>query len=192
MFLPFITLGQSDGFLLVGNNRKLCINEPGLDVRDTLPANYASFKGIFIFSNAQSILTSTDLQNLTLYVHNGGNLYVGGENWPLQAEVNEITEYLFNKQCYGNFSVGEVESAEEGRLELKTLDKIPSGESIIAFPLDPRLKVEAWVNDQPLIMSGILGKGKLIIDGGYSRFYCELSSSESLALFQRILAFFND
>jgi len=55
--------------------------------------------------------------------------------------------------------------------------------------LDYRLKVEAWLNDQPLILSGNYKKGRIIIDGGYSRFYCENMSKTSSELWLRFKSF---
>ena len=54
------------------------------------------------------------------------------------------------------------------------MQSVPAGTTTVAFPLDYRLKVEAWINDEPLILSGESYKGKIIIDGGYSRFYCNI------------------
>ena len=68
------------------------------------------------------------------------------------------------------------------------METIPAGRSTVAFPMDYRLRVEAWVADQPLILSGELDAGKVIIDGGYSRFYCDQRSEVTDVLWNAILS----
>ena len=53
--------------------------------------------------------------------------------------------------------------------------------------MDYRLKVEVWLDDQPLIQSGEIGLGKIVIDGGYSRFYCANHDAEIDGIFLAIL-----
>jgi hypothetical protein len=105
-----------------------------------------------------------------VHLNEGKGLYIGSENWPLQAESRILTNLFCSKQSWGNFSSTNAEAGENSIL--KNLDSISAGNSTVAFPLDYRLKVEAWINDEPLILSGKWMNGNLLIDGGYSRFYC--------------------
>src|SRR5690606_360278 len=88
-------------------------------------------------------------------------------------ESNQLTQELYKKESYGEYDkVTANTSSQKGNLQLNTISEIPAGETTVAFPLDYRLTVEAWIDDQPFILSGNYGKGRIIIDGGYSRFYC--------------------
>lgn len=143
-----------------------------------------------VFSNSISNFDERDIERITDYVQQGGGLYLGADNWPLQSEANQMTRALYSKESYGEFNERTAEvNATSGNLNLNELTTIPAGESTVAFPLDPRLTVEAWVKDEPLILSGRLGKGRIIIDGGYSRFYCANRSEISDELLFTILSF---
>ena len=86
----------------------------------------------------------------------------------------KVLEFPTNQESFGNYHSDKIEFASTyGNLQLENLPDLPAGKTTSAFPLDYRLKVEAWVSDQALILSGNIGKGRIIIDGGYSRFYCE-------------------
>ena len=71
---------------------------------------------------------------------------------------------------WGNFTT--TEATTNSKSFIADEKKIDAGNSTVAFPLDYRLKVEAWVDDEPLILSGKWLNGRVLIDGGYSRFYC--------------------
>jgi hypothetical protein len=63
-------------------------------------------------------------------------------------------------------------------------------QSTVTFPMDYRLKVEVWSGDEPLILSGNFGKGKIILDGGYARFNVALNqSAESKRIFNELIDF---
>jgi hypothetical protein len=143
-----------------------------------------------LFSNSTTTLSDSDVDRLIDFVEAGGGLYLGAENWPLQAESNQMTKRLYLKESFGEYQADDAEiSASKGNLELDSLDNVPAGSTTVAFPMDYRLRVEAWVDDQPLILSGALEKGKVIIDGGYSRFYCDQRSETTDQLFQSFMAF---
>ena len=112
---------------------------------------------------------------------------MGAENWPLQAESNQITEKLYLKSSYGSYDQEIADNPPGGNLKLNELDTIPAGRSTVAFPLDYRLKVEAWVDDQPLIQSGQIGEGRIIVDGGYSRFYCDQRNNDTDSILVRFI-----
>ncbi|MFK7787641.1 MAG: hypothetical protein AB8B56_21140 [Crocinitomicaceae bacterium] len=155
----------------------------------SLPETLDSFKVICLFSNSTSSLNEADAIRIEEFVRSGGGLYLGAENWPLQAESNQLTQKLYLKESFGEYHlpVAEIEQ-ESGNLDLE-MDTIPAGKSTVAFPMDYRLKVEAWVADQPLILSGKIDEGKVIIDGGYSRFYCDQRSDITDSLWAAIIAF---
>lgn len=180
--------------LLAGNIQELCISQNHqFIISESLPENISEFSVIYLFSNATSVLTMTDCEVLIDYVEKGGGLYLGGENWPLQSEFNQMTSALYNKESYGNFSKALAEAKKnEGNLHLEQLDIIPAGTSTTAFPLDYRLTVEAWVEDQPLILSGKIGQGRIVLDGGYSRFYCKGWNDNVDAVFIKIQQFLSN
>lgn len=174
--------------LLIGNHSRICDEALRETTKsDTLPEDLSSFQAIFLFSGASSQITEIQVEQLLKYVEQGGGLYIGSENWPLQAEAQQMTRRMYTKESYGDFNEKKAHSAERGNLNL--IDTIPAGESTVAFPMDYRLTVEAWIEDQPLILSGYIEQGRIIIDGGYSRFYCENTSEESKQLLSSFLNF---
>jgi hypothetical protein len=189
--MHFMLIGQNN-ILILSKNSNLCLKSIGLiDLAGHLPKQLSPYRTIFIFSNSKSVLSKKDLSRVIDFLTDGGNLYLGSESWPFQAESNQITRKLFHKECYGNFEIKRAEPAsEKSNLHLIELKEIPAGETTVAFPLDYRLLVEAWVGNQPLILSGSIEQGRIIIDGGYSRFYCVNWNSNTLLLFQKIIAFF--
>lgn len=172
--------------MLIGNSEKLCYQEYFSKISDTLPDEISQFKAIYLFSNSTSQLDKEDIENIIHFVEAGGGLYIGSENWPLQAESNQLTQELYKKESYGEYDkVNANTSSQNGNLQLNTISEIPAGKSTVAFPLDYRLTVEAWIDDQPFILSGNYGKGRIIIDGGYSRFYCENRIDSCDEIFQK-------
>lgn len=192
-FVLFSSLCQAQQrALILGNHDPVCLPEnlPVLHSA-TLPLQLDSVDVILLFSGAQSNLSDSDVDRIIHFVENGGGLYTGSENWPLQAESNQLTERIYRKRCFGVYTTHEAEiNQHEGNLSLDGY--IPAGTSTVAFPLDPRLRVEVWIDDQPLILSGFLQEGRIVIDGGYSRFYCNQRSAESDAIFEHILQFLKD
>ncbi|MBL1279918.1 MAG: hypothetical protein COA33_006585 [Fluviicola sp.] len=188
VFLLFYSsLFAQDDKLVLGNCKNLCLFEDSTFViKDSLPAELDSYKSIYIFSNSFSILSTNQTNTIHQFVLDGGGLYLGAENWPLQAESNQLTKLIYNKEAYGEYQADSVESKSKNvNLKLNELEDVPPGNSTIAFPLDYRLKVEAWIEDQPLILSGKVGKGRIIIDGGYSRFYCDNWSNDVLEVLKK-------
>lgn len=156
----------------MGNHSRICLpDDTRLNVKNTLPENLRDFKAIMLFSNATSQLSGRDVDRIVNFVYQGGGLYTGAENWPLQAESNQLTDCIYKKKSFGNFNQSIAETnIISGNLNLDKSAEIPAGKTTVAFPMDHRLHVEAWVDDQPLILTGNLNLGKIIIDGGYSRF----------------------
>jgi len=175
--------------LLIGNVDKLCLPDSQLVITETLPDSLENYRTIFLFSNATSFLDTADINRIEKFVENGGGLYSGADNWPLQAEANQITQQIYKKESFGYYESRVAKSAEAGNLRLNDLDTIPAGNTTSAFPMDYRLRVEAWIEDQPLIQSGHYGNGRIVIDTGYSRFYCDLRDENSDAVFERVYRF---
>lgn len=181
---------QSGNTLVIGNYAHLCFSDTTIIYSDSLPESIDSVRLILFFSGSTSKLAPEDLERLTTFLEGGGGLYLGADNQPLQSETNQITNKLYKKECYGEFNEPvAVSNSVDGRLHLSDLEEIPAGTTTVAFPLDYRLHVEAWISDEPLILSGEWGMGRLIIDGGYSRFYCSCLNEDSEALFQKFISY---
>lgn len=148
-----------------------------------------SFNTIYFFSNATSNLSDADIESIENFIVEGGGLYMGADNWPLQAETNQITRQFYQKEAFGNYSSDVAQTNVKGNLKLSEMDTVPAGTTTSAFPLDYRLTVEAWVEDQPLILTGTYGNGHLVIDTGYSRFYCDQRNDKTDLLLLRIKEF---
>jgi len=187
----FVSYGQEDRYiLLIGNHSTICIDDSKVDRKTELPSSLEAYKTIFVFSTSTSTLRDKDVDRLIHFAEGGGGVYLGAENWPLQAEANQVTKRLYLKESFGEYQAEDAEiESNNGNLELDSLKNVPAGRTTVAFPMDYRLKVEAWVDDQPLILSGALEKGRVIIDGGYSRFYCDQRSDETDQLFQSFVLF---
>lgn len=174
----------------MGNHLHVCLDSiPNYQIRDSLPQSLNNYGAILLFSNSTSKLSQHHIEQIVDFVEDGGGLYAGAENWPLQAESNQVTHRLYKKESFGDYESMEAEvSATDSNLELEER-VIPAGKSTVAFPMDYRLKVEVWIEDQPLILSGKLEKGKIIIDGGYSRFYCDQRNLTTDRLLLKIIDF---
>ncbi len=192
LFIAQLSFSQNN-ILVLGNYSHICfLDDSSYLAVQKLPEELFSFRSILIFSTSTSILSKKDALRIKAYVEVGGSLYLGAENWPLQAESIQLSNLLYNKELYGEYneSIARVAS-KNANLRMSETQEISAGVSTVAFPLDHRLKVEAWVNDQPLILSGEYGQGKIVIDGGYSRFYCENIEALSTTLFSKINHYLN-
>jgi len=178
--------------LVLGNVNKLCFQDSTLEISDTLPASLDSFSTLFFFSNSTSNLSAGHIDQIEQFLINGGGLYTGSDNWPLQAEANQITKEFYQKESFGNYEVDVAQVNQVGNLKLTEADTVPAGKTTSAFPLDYRLTVEAWVDDQPLILTGKYGAGKIVIDTGYSRFYCDQRNEHTDLLFKKIYGFLRE
>ncbi len=183
--------GQTQNSLVLGNYGRVCFQDSSIIyLKDSLPESFDNTCCLLVFSGAISQLNDHDIDRITDFVQNGGGLYLGADNWPLQSEANQMTQTIYSTESYGEFEEKNAEvNSEGGNFSLAEIDSIPAGETTVAFPLDPRLTVEAWINDAPLILSGSLGKGRIVIDGGYSRFYCTYRSDQSDELLKKIIGY---
>ena len=192
LLLSSSSFSQQEKILVFGNYSSLCVADSTFTLSDSLPESLDSVSIIMIFSSSTSNFSRHDIDKIEDFIRKGGGLYSGSDNWPLQAQSNQVTNQLYNKETFGNYIQASAEKNDTGNLNLDALDTIPAGETTAAFPLDYRLKVEAWVEDQPLISSGVLGEGKIIIDGGYSRFYCIHRSDSTDELLKQFLIFLSN
>ena len=188
--LSFASFSQKQ-ILFLGNTSPICIQSDSVEIikSATLPDSISNFNSIFVFSTAETIFSNGDINRIKNYIEKGGGFYCGSDNWPLQAESRQITMAFYSKESWGNFDQKNgIISTEKTKNDLfVNTENFPAGKTTVAFPMDYRLKVEVWVNDEPLIQSGEIGNGKIVIDGGYSRFYCEVMDEEKNEIFKSIL-----
>ncbi|MFN5912078.1 MAG: hypothetical protein ACK45H_12135 [Bacteroidota bacterium] len=186
LWLPLV--GQKR-ILVLGNCTKVCF--PG----DTttcffpskmLPDSLSSYDALLIFSSAHSTLTSENVLSIVNYLHSGKGLYIGCENWPMIQEGNQLTEALFNKRFWGEYAPAHALISENSGLFPVTENELNSGTTAVFFPLDHRLRVEIWAGDEPLLLSSERFGGRLILDGGYSRFYCSEKEQKNI-LFEKLV-----
>lgn len=189
----FPALSQLNG-LAIGRDLALPLPDSvRLRYSPVLPADSLDrYAFILVFSSGNSNLDTNDVQRLQEYLQSGGGLYIGADNWPFVAESNQLTFALFGQKCWGNQEEvqAQINALQTSNAIFKDKKLIPAGSTTVSFPLDYRLKVEAWAGDEPLILSGKIAQGKLILDGGYSRFNTTLYvSAASRSVFADILEF---
>lgn len=182
---------QAQHILLIGNNAGICLDSASsLDLvrSNELVQPLEQFDAVLLFSNARSQLNDHSVDQLLTYVSNGGGLYCGADNPPLQDEFNQVTNQIFAREAWGEFSNRRAEISEKSFLKCTLEDTLDAGHTTTAIPLDARMHVEAWVEDQPLIASYHFGKGIIVFDGGYSRFYCPIAEA-NLKVLGAIISF---
>ena len=140
-FFSFTSFSQRE-VLILGNHSSLCIDENDtFIIRDTLPDSLENYDAIMLFSGSTSSLTESDIDRIVNFVELGGGLYSGSENWPLQAESNQVTHRLYKKESFGQFEQLEAEASQNrGNLKFDGIAEIPAGSTTVAFPMDHRLK----------------------------------------------------
>ena len=111
---------ESNQVLLVGNFGSVCMEDSTVLRTTVLPESLDSFKIICFFSNSTSSLTESEATRVEHFVRSGGGLYLGSENWPLQAESNQLTQKLYLKESFGEYDspLAEIEQ-ESGNLQLE-------------------------------------------------------------------------
>ena len=182
MLLLFVAFGlKSQAILVYGNNIDLEISNTmfSLDYKEKFPSDISSYGLVMIFSTANSNFSLREEQQIEKYLKTGGSVYLGADNWPLVQECNQLMTRFYQSRCYGNFE-DSLSIVRTGNLILPSNDKISGGSTTVSFPMSFELKVEAWASDNPIILSGKIGEGKILLDGGYSRFYRKEESQELL------------
>lgn len=176
--------------MVVGNTHSMCLDSNQFTLKSNIDS-LEKYDVLFIFSGANSFLTETDLDRIQTFLSAGKGVYIGCENWPLQAEAQQLTKRLFSKEFWGetNEPTATTNVLNESLFNEKT--SIPAGKSIVLFPLDVRLNVEAWVKDEPVILSSEFFGGRLILDGGYSRFYCTDMNTDTQDVWEILLNYLN-
>jgi hypothetical protein len=164
---------SQEKILLLGNTKQLCLTDSNSQFMscEKIPERLAEFDAIMVFSSAHSKLSSYDIDQIILFLTDGGGLYIGSENWPLQSEGRLLTERIYSKSAWA--STENTRTAISNNGLFSDVREFPPGLTPVVFPLDYQLNVEVWYNDEPLILTGKIGSGKILIDGGYSRFYCQ-------------------
>jgi hypothetical protein len=159
--------------LLLGNTKQLCLSDSTIQFisSEKIPETLSEFDAIMVFSSAHSRLSSADIDQVIHFLDEGGGLYIGSENWPLQSEGRLLTERIYSKSAWATKENTKMVVSNTGIF--REVNEFPPGLTPVVFPLDFQLKVEVWYNDEPLILTGKIGFGKILIDGGYSRFYCQ-------------------
>jgi hypothetical protein len=140
---------------------------------------------LVIFSTANSRLGEVEQNLILAFVNAGGSLYLGAENFPFNEECNQLSEKFLQLKGYGNFENDSLKFSPNNFLDLSEHSNFDAGISTICFPMDYRTQVLAWSNDNPIIISTRYGAGKIILDGGYSRFY----KMENHVFFNQIIGF---
>jgi hypothetical protein len=141
--------------------------------------NLKDFQAILIFSSANSILNKEDEYLLENYVFEGGNLYLGADNFPFVEECNQISERLFEMKGFGCFENDTLIFNSNYISDFSLKENYDSGLTTLSFPMNFKMKVLAWSQDNPIILITKFGKGNVILDGGYSRFY-DLEKNKNL------------
>jgi hypothetical protein len=184
-FLALHLNGSAQQTLVLGNHSPLSKNL-FLESYDTVQRkDLLEYDVVYIFSEAISYIDQQFLDQIDTFLQAGKGIYIGSENWPLQTDARLITQHLFQKEFWENRSEIQSNSTKEECKNLNS-EEIQAGQSIVTFPMDVRLNVEVWVDDEPLIMSSKYRGGKIILDGGYSRFYSKGISNSSRALWKEI------
>lgn len=185
----FAVKSQSYDVLVIGNYEPICIQSDSVifyhfvhDLPDTL--DY--FDAILIFSGIQSQLRPESIDSIINFVYSGKGVYCGAENAPFILEFNQLSNRLFEQEAWGNFTTTEATISKKSMLQSNESQQLFAGETTVAVPFNSHIKVEAWLDDQPIITSYKIGNGLIVFDGGYSRFYCGYFSA-NMGVFHSIL-----
>ncbi|TNE53532.1 MAG: hypothetical protein EP338_10935 [Bacteroidetes bacterium] len=176
LFISTFSFGQE--VLIYGRQIDFPCVDSVLHVRnsESIPRNLNDYDLLMIFSTANSRLKEGEEVAIQHYLEQGGRLYLGADNWPLVEECNQLMNRFYRQECYGNFDEDKLEEQVLTENSLKRLDS----RTTVSFPMHQDLRVEAWSNDNPMVLSGKIGQGKIVLDGGYSRFYDACDNKEVL------------
>jgi len=68
-------------YLAIQKNDNVCLDSLHMFiVNNYLPDSLSNFNAIFLFSNANSLLSNQDVERIVTYLNNGGGLYAGADN----------------------------------------------------------------------------------------------------------------
>ncbi len=186
MFLQNMLFAQKD-ILVIGNSDEICFDSSyNVNIANNLD-DLLSYDIALIFSGVSSRIKKEDFSNIIEFVSRGGGLYLGCENWPFQAETNQILDHFFSFQSWGNFQSSYAKVSDDS--EITELKEIPTGNSVTVFPMNSNFKVDVWLDDNPIVMSGDFNNGRIVVDGGYSRFYCSEINETSKMFFLNLMKY---
>lgn len=174
--ISFSANSQTYNVLIIGYSDPICVESDSIihfHYSEGLPDTLSTFDALMIFSGIVSSLKSSDIDSIIEFAAIGKGVYCGAENQPFQQEFNQLSTKLFAQEAWENFTTIEATLAEKSIIQNSDSKKIYAGETTVAVPLNSKVKVEAWLEDQPIITSYKIGDGIIIFDGGYSRFYCQ-------------------
>lgn len=189
LFGSVSVFAQTHEVLIIGNYAPICIPSDSIvrfHYSQNMPDSIQKYDGIMLFSGVVSQLKSVDIDSIIAFASGGKGVYCGAENQPFQEEFNQLSSRLFAQEAWGNFTTVEATLSEKSIIQNAESKKIYAGETTVAVPFNSKVKVEAWLDNQPLITSYKIGKGMIVFDGGYSRFYCERFESNQ-QIFNSIL-----
>ncbi len=187
LIFSYVSHYAQEAILVVGKYDEICFDTNlNIEFGENLD-QIIDFDVVLIFSGASCAIEIQHIPKIIEFISNGGSVYLGCDNWPFQAESNMILENLFSFHSWGNFDATIAQVSQVS--ELTNLKEIPSGNSVAVFPLNPNFRVDVWLYDKPLIMSGNFDKGVLVIDGGYSRFYCSNMNAIGLKFFSDLIKY---
>lgn len=130
-----------------------------------------SYSQLWIFSSGNNQISVPFKDSILSFLAAGKGVYLGAENEPFWEEANSITESVWNTSFYGNFA-GERVSVSRNETEVKTESiDFYQGNTVSVFPMHPSFQVISWVEDEPLLLMTREENQKVIVDGGYSRFF---------------------
>ncbi|MFK7758262.1 MAG: hypothetical protein AB8B53_15130 [Flavobacteriales bacterium] len=137
---------------------------------------------LWVISNGHRILTDEHVDVIEEYFHSGKGLYIWGDNAPLYADANAITERLFNTTMNGDFYADQVvgiSGEAEGRTGIVDGHLISTGvvnmyEGITIATVKPTQDLYPLIyNSQNGLVAAVYEKNgkRCIIDGGFTRLY---------------------
>ena len=159
--------------LVIGNSDGICFDSSYNVNVDSDLDDLLSYDIALIFSGASSCLKNEDFTNIIEFISRGGGLYLGCEN--------------FSFQSWGNFQSSYAKVSDDS--EITELKEIPTGNSVAVFPMNSNFKVDVWLDDNPMVMSGNFSSGRIVVDGGYSRFYCSEINETSKMFFLNLIKY---
>lgn len=186
-----LVFSQTHNVLIIGNYEPVCFESDSsilYHYSDLVPDSLNYFDVLLIFSGTVSRLKPSDIDSIINFAASGNGVYCGAENQPFQQEFNQLSNRLFAQEAWGNFTNNDATLTEKSMIYKSDSHIIYAGETTVAVPFNSRVKVEAWLDDQPIITSYKIGEGKFVFDGGYSRFYCEQFETNKL-IFNSIVSF---
>ncbi len=143
---------------------------------------------LWVISNGHSMLTEEHVDVIEEYFDSGKGLYIWGDNAPLFADANAITERLFKTTMSGDTYADQVVGISgegEGRTGIVDGHLISTGvvnmyEGITIATVKPTQELNPLIyNSQNDLVAAVYEKNgkRCIIDGGFTRLYHKWNSA---------------